>query len=337
MLENRLRAPSKAWLAPLITSLLGFAIGCGQDESQQGGGDEPAPITRDSAFIPQPNVLPVRGLELSDHLGQPFDERALAGHFSLIFVGYASCPDVCPMTLGSLGKALADPANQDISEGVRGIFLSVDPDRDSTPNLGPYVTQFHPEMLGVTGSREAIDHAVKSLGAAYRFSQDALLIDHSSYLYLVDPEGNVAGYLPGQMPPEKLARGLRQAREGWRPKVEFGDGWIRRGKIGAVTAGYGIMRNHTGEILELEEASSPSYKRILVHRTINEDGMSAMEPVAGIRVPAGGTVPFVEGGLHLMLTGPAPGTEVAEATVLRFRFKEGVDVLSWVPFRAPLD
>jgi len=317
----------------LWACLLACVLACGSEESEPGA-DSLSDITRESPFIPQSNLRPVRGLALEDHTGQPFDERNFAGHFSLLFVGYASCPDFCPMALGSLGKVLSDPANAAISEGVRAYFLSVDPERDSLENLGPYVAHFHPEMMGLTGSREAIDHAVDALGAAYRFSEDRLLVDHSSYIYLIDPEGNVAGYLPGQMEAERLASGLELARASWRPRVEFTHAWIRKGPLGAVAAGYGTLVNQTHELLELETVSSPSYKRVMVHRTTNEAGMAGMEPVTGIRLPGGGKVPFVEGGLHLMLTGPAPGTEDADWTVLRFRFVDGVDVLSRVRLEA---
>lgn len=334
-------AATNARLRVSAVLLLSFCLvaviaACGDKEqtSKKGNGDAATPeITRESAFIPQANRRPVRDIALMDHNGKPFDESAFAGHFSLVFVGYASCPDICPMTLGSVGAMLSDPANAEVADGVVTYFLSVDPERDTLERLATYVTHFHPDMVGITGSREAIDHAVGAIGSGYRMSKQTLDVSHTTYIYLVDPEGNVAGYLPGDMAPEKLATGLGLARSSWRPRVEFQNGWIRKAPVGAMTAGYGILTNETPDLLELTRVSSPSFNRIRVHRTTQEDGMATMEPVTGLRVPAGAKVPFVQGGLHLMLSGPAPGTEKLNWVTLRFEFAEGVDVLSRVLLR----
>lgn len=135
------------------------------------------------------------------------------GKVSVIYIGYASCPDVCPTALAVLTQALKQlpPAQR---EQVQGIFISVDPERDTPTKLADYTAFFSPQIVGVTGTREQIDQVVRQYGAFYRRVelQDSALgyaIDHSSRLYLVDRQGRLVQTLLHNSSPQALVTSLQ--------------------------------------------------------------------------------------------------------------------------------
>lgn len=143
----------------------------------------------------------------------PVSLSDLRGHPVVIYFGYASCPDVCPTSLAVMAQGFRrlDEAQQ---ARVRGLFISVDPDRDTPARLAEYSAFFHPNLVGLTGSREQIDRVVKQYGAYYRIAElenSALgyAVDHSSRLYLVDGEGLVVEVLSHSISPDELAEKLR--------------------------------------------------------------------------------------------------------------------------------
>ena len=128
----------------------------------------------------------------------------LKGKWSFVFFGYTQCPDVCPITLGVLGSAFAIlKQNPDIYTEVQGIFVSVDPKRDTPELLKEYVSYFGSEFSGFTGSTEQINAFTRQMGALYAIhdeeageDQDAYLVTHNSAIFLVDPRGRLYGRFP---------------------------------------------------------------------------------------------------------------------------------------------
>ncbi|GJJ07831.1 hypothetical protein Clacol_002036 [Clathrus columnatus] len=140
--------------------------------------------------------------QMIDHDGKPFTEKNLLGSYSLVYFGFTNCPDICPDELDKMGEAVsaiekALPESSPLRH-VNPVFVSVDPARDSVEQVHRYVQDFHPRLIGLTGSYDT----VKAMCRAYRvyFSspppqegeaspgQD-YLVDHSIYFYLMDPEG----------------------------------------------------------------------------------------------------------------------------------------------------
>lgn len=146
------------------------------------------------------------GLIVTDSAGNTLAPARLDGRWLLVLVGYTSCPDVCPFTLGNLA-ALYGHWEKDgaVREAPDVMFLAVDPKRDQKAELAEYVNHFHPAFLAATGKRAAIDRTVKSLGAFYRLNKPDpdgfYTVDHSAYVFLVDPDGKVRGKLA---PPVRL-------------------------------------------------------------------------------------------------------------------------------------
>lgn len=144
---------------------------------------------------------------LVDQNGQAVTDRDFAGRALLIYFGYTYCPDVCPTELGIVAAAL--DAMGPAGERVTPIFITVDPDRDTPAALADYVSRFHPRMIGLTGSAEQVAQAARAYRVYYakvhpRDSTDYLM-DHSSFIYLVGPDGRVKSLFRPETSPEAIA------------------------------------------------------------------------------------------------------------------------------------
>ncbi|WP_415912032.1 SCO family protein [Neptuniibacter sp. QD37_11] len=173
------------------------------------------------AFYLRPQPVEQR-IALGEKLGGDFTLQAEQGELKLedyrgkvvlFFIGYASCPDVCPTALAVAAQGLKDltPAQQ---ENVVGIFMSVDPDRDSPEKLSKYASYFHPNFHGATADRATIDSVVKQYGAFYRMVElkDSALgyaVDHSSRLYLIDQNGKLSKALSHALTPIELTKEIQ--------------------------------------------------------------------------------------------------------------------------------
>lgn len=134
------------------------------------------------------------------------------GHPVVMYIGYASCPDVCPTSLAVMAQGFRRLDETEQSK-VRGIFISVDPERDTPQKLADYSAFFHPNLVGLTGSHEQIDQVVRQYGAYYRIAKldnSALgyAVDHSSRFYLIDADGQLREVLSHSVTPDELAAKL---------------------------------------------------------------------------------------------------------------------------------
>ncbi|EXJ09839.1 MULTISPECIES: SCO family protein [Nitrincola] len=132
----------------------------------------------------------------------------------VIYIGYTYCPDVCPMALAILGQALRNMPEED-REQIQGIFISVDPERDTLEHLANYASFFSPQLIGVTGSKEDVDSVVRQYGAFYRKVEmkDSAMeyaVDHSSRLYLVNPDGQLEATVTHNVDPNTLVQNLNK-------------------------------------------------------------------------------------------------------------------------------
>ena len=127
----------------------------------------------------------------------PINETSLLGNWSFVFFGYLSCPDVCPNTLHELNtfqRLLYDETGTE-PDDLQVIFISVDPDRDSTAKLASYVAHFNQKFIGATAGKGAIDRLTRQFGAAYEIEAETApgqyLVVHTSAIFLVDPFGRL--------------------------------------------------------------------------------------------------------------------------------------------------
>jgi protein SCO1 len=170
---------------------------------------EPPTVTVQSGvLLDQPRAI--AEFSLLDQNGQRFDRSRLQGRWSVVFAGFTHCPDACPNTLGLL-KAVDTRLRQDGAD-VQTVFLSVDPERDRPEQLQQYVSFFSPDFVGVTGDVAQIDALCRNLGVAYikvpGTTDDDYTIDHTTALVLINPNGDVAGYLQPPFDVDALHRDL---------------------------------------------------------------------------------------------------------------------------------
>ncbi|MCG7948479.1 MAG: SCO family protein [Candidatus Thiodiazotropha endolucinida] len=163
-------------------------------------------------------MLDLRG----EQLGGDFTLRSSRGEFSLeqlrgkvvvLFFGYTKCPDVCPSSLALLSQALNELSEEELQQ-VQGVFISVDPKRDTFQALDDYVSYFHPNLIGVTGSESEVAKVAKLYGAQYvevklEASAFAYAVDHSATTYLISPQGELRFLLPHQTPSVMMLEAIR--------------------------------------------------------------------------------------------------------------------------------
>ena len=159
-------------------------------------------------LLPSPRAIPEFALTGAD--GQPFTKARLDGQWSVIFVGFTHCPDICPNTLAKL-KAVHGKLDAQ-KKPLQVLFLSVDPERDTPPIIARYVTHFDPAFKGATGPTAELDKLGAAMGFLYMKSPgatpDTYSIDHSSALILVNPQAQVAGYFTQPLRVDALAADL---------------------------------------------------------------------------------------------------------------------------------
>jgi len=143
----------------------------------------------------------------------PMELKALRGKVVVVFFGYTSCPDVCPTSLGLLSNALSELQDDELKL-VQGIFISVDPERDTLEQLQKYGRYFHPQILGVTGTPGQVADVAEMYGAAYRKSGQAkdtnYMMDHTADLYVIDQAGRLHSRIRHGTPSSELLQLLRQ-------------------------------------------------------------------------------------------------------------------------------
>ena len=150
--------------------------------------------------------------ELTDHTGAQFTRDDLAGDYALIYFGYTFCPDVCPTELGLMAEAI------DLLEGdgerVRPVMITIDPERDTPDVLSEYVPLFHERLVGLTGTEQEVRDVATKYRVFYRRFEDPnntyYLMDHTSFVYLLSPTGEIASMFRYQTPPEEMAATIRQ-------------------------------------------------------------------------------------------------------------------------------
>lgn len=130
--------------------------------------------------------------KLYDQNEQLVDNQAIAGKWNLVFLGYLSCPDICPMTMSKLSRILPE-LNESSQIPVQVLFVSVDPKRDTADKRKQYVEYFNPAILGLGAEHKDLFPFVRNLGLMYSVPDiDAkdYFVDHSASVLLIDPNGN---------------------------------------------------------------------------------------------------------------------------------------------------
>jgi cytochrome oxidase Cu insertion factor (SCO1/SenC/PrrC family) len=150
--------------------------------------------------------------ELTDQDGTKVTDQTYKGKLMLIYFGFTFCPDACPTALGVMSAALdkLDVAG----ERVVPMLITVDPERDTPQVLKDYVSNFHPRMVGLTGTPEQIAQVTKAYRVFYQKASGATagdyLMDHTLLIYLMDGEGKYLKHFTPDATPEQIAEEIRK-------------------------------------------------------------------------------------------------------------------------------
>jgi len=149
----------------------------------------------------------VADFQLTDSQGHPFTLQDLRGRPSLVFFGFTHCPDVCPTTLVKLAqvKKTAPLA------GMRVLFITVDPQRDTPAAVGKYAQGFDPSFVGLTGDQAAIDRVTKAFAvAAVRVDLPGgdYTMDHSAAVFMVNSRAQIVGFFTPPFDTRRLTQDL---------------------------------------------------------------------------------------------------------------------------------
>lgn len=166
------------------------------------------------ALILLPEAREIADFALTDQAGNPFSLEDFRGHWSVLFFGYTSCPDVCPNTLYQLKQARQLMQQQAAEKALPHIYLvSVDPERDTPEKLADYLKYFDPAFTGLTGADEQLKALAFQLGVAYFIEPHEAgdieyTVDHSAPLLLLNPDGQLHGVLPAPHEATRVANDL---------------------------------------------------------------------------------------------------------------------------------
>ena len=135
--------------------------------------------------------------------GQVVTETTYRGAWQIVFFGFANCPDICPTALFSLSQVL--PKLQGSARTV-GLFITIDPARDTPQRLATYISNFDRRIVGLRGSAAETEAAARAFRARYSVRKEGgdYLVTHSSYLYVIDPTGRFVRTLRFDLPPDEL-------------------------------------------------------------------------------------------------------------------------------------
>jgi protein SCO1 len=144
--------------------------------------------------------------------GQAFTKSRLLGRWSLVFVGFMSCPDYCPSTLAVLRQVSMRLKGEPVQPQV--VFVSVDPQRDRPEQLAKYVQYFNPDYLAATGRIPELDKLARNLGFTYSresgSSGSGYTMNHSISLYLLDPQARVSAVFDPPLMADPLTAELQK-------------------------------------------------------------------------------------------------------------------------------
>ena len=177
------------------------------------GGPPAAPRLQVVKLFGQPRALPDFSLQQSD--GTRLAPGELKGHWTVVFLGFTHCPDVCPTTLAQLAQAQKRWAALPEATRPRVLFVSVDPERDNPDRIGEYAHAFHRDSLAATAEVPALERFARSLSLVFMkvpapegAPADQYTVDHSAALAVLDPQARMAGVIAPPLDPDAIASDL---------------------------------------------------------------------------------------------------------------------------------
>ncbi len=214
-MKNRLTR----WIILLVIGFaIGSAIGYFQGKNEQKNNIiELSPDSTNNAqtqaSAQEPTKTKTKGktFTLIDHNGKQVTQDKYADSYKLMFFGFTFCPAVCPTELQKVNLIMDELG--ELANNITPIFVSIDPERDTPEVMKEYVAQFHPKLVGLTGSMEQIEAVKKTYNVyAKKVENDMMeeyMMDHSTFLYFMSPDNNLIALYPAKDSAEKIAKDIK--------------------------------------------------------------------------------------------------------------------------------
>lgn len=150
---------------------------------------------------------------MTDQNGQAVTEQDLLGHYSLVNFGFTSCPDICPTTLAYMAS-LYPHLTPEQQKKLKMYFVTVDPDRDTVEHMKNYLTAWPGLFTGLVGTPEGLAAMAKAYLVYYAKKPQGegqdYTMDHSSYIYIMGPDGKYISHFGHSTPPDEALKTLLQ-------------------------------------------------------------------------------------------------------------------------------
>jgi protein SCO1/2 len=150
--------------------------------------------------------------DLVDQNGKGVSDKDLRGSWLLIYFGYTHCPDACPTALNNIALTFRQLGARRRAP-IRAVFISIDPARDTPQVMKDYAAAFDAPILALTGTAAQVAQAAKAYRVYYAQRAEPggnYSLDHSSVIYVIDPQGRFAASLAGDAAPAQMAERLKQ-------------------------------------------------------------------------------------------------------------------------------
>lgn len=177
---------------------------------------EPPEVQADNVYL-YDKPRPISEFALTDEQGNRVDQSMLRGQWTLAFLGFTNCPDICPTTMATLSKA--ENRISDRATDPQFLMISADPERDTPEVLSGYVTFFGDDFRGITGDIETLRDLASDLNATFSHSTDAEgnpVVKHSAHLSIISPNGRFAGLIQKPFDADTVAT-TYEALQSWQP------------------------------------------------------------------------------------------------------------------------
>lgn len=161
-----------------------------------------------------PTILNVAGVGgpwvLIDQNGKTRSDQDFKDKYKLIYFGFTYCPAICPTELQKTAEAYNELSKR-LQDQIQMIFVTIDPERDTQSVMKNYVAMFHPDLIGLTGTKEQIDtikREYKVYGAKVP-EGDTYTMDHSSYIYFMSPQDELIALYKTEQTAEEMEESIR--------------------------------------------------------------------------------------------------------------------------------
>jgi protein SCO1/2 len=178
--------------------------------------------TYGGVFFDKPRIF--RDPSLIDQTGKPVNKQFFQGKWTLVFFGFTYCPDICPTTLGILGKFYNELHDKEGFAPVQIVMVSVDPARDTPEKLRQYTAYFNPAFTGLTGEYMELVKFAGDLNSGFTkvpLESGEYLMDHSGNIAVINPRGDYHGFFKPPFDALRLELAFNSVREQY--KRDYGE------------------------------------------------------------------------------------------------------------------